>query len=106
MAAAETPANRTASGRFQPGKSGNPTGRPKGVNDVRDLAREHTARAIERLAEIMEQDEDLAAAARASNALLDRGWGKAPQSMEVTGKDGLPLVPTLNLTFGSGSGGN
>lgn len=86
--------------RWSKGQSGNPGGRPKEVIEIRDLARQYTSEAIKRLAEIMRSDNERAAVA-AINALIDRGWGKAMQAMEVTGKDGAPLVPVLNLSYGA-----
>ena len=55
--------------------------------DLRSLARGHTALCIKVLAGIVSQ-EAVPAAARVSAAgiLLDRGWGKAPQTH--TGEDG------------------
>jgi hypothetical protein len=38
---------------FQKGQSGNPGGRPKVVAEVRELAREHTSKAVETLVSIM-----------------------------------------------------
>jgi hypothetical protein len=62
----------------------------KAPSDIRSIARSHTQSAVNVLVGIM-QREDVAVAARvsAANALLDRGWGKAPQPIE--GGDGGPL---------------
>lgn len=79
------PALRRPNGRFAPGgPSGNPGGRPKIVGNVQALARAHTAEAVATLVEIM-RDQDAPAAARAAsaNAILDRGWGRAPVSVTV-----------------------
>lgn len=84
---------RRGSGKpFQPGQSGNPGGRPKENAEVKELARAHTKRAVERLAFWMESD-NAKASVSASQALLDRGWGKPAQA--ITGEDGQPLVPAV-----------
>ena len=44
---------RNKNGRFLPGISGNPGGRPPEVGDVRELAREYTEEAIETLVDLM-----------------------------------------------------
>jgi hypothetical protein len=72
---------------FKKGQSGNPGGRPKAIVEVKELARQHTPQAIETLAKIMMNDEAMAAArVAAATVLLDRGWGKAAQSLDVTVK--------------------
>lgn len=54
--------------------------------DVRSLARQQTAFAVRRLTEIARDSESDGAAVNACIALLDRGWGKAPQA--ITGENG------------------
>jgi hypothetical protein len=67
---------------FKPGQSGNPSGRPKVDFEVRQLAREYGREAIEKLVAIMRGD-NAALAKAASEALLDRGYGKPVQSVGV-----------------------
>lgn len=92
----------TPKGRFQPGKSGNPGGRPKAALNVRDAARAHTELAILTLAEIA-GDATAAPAPRVAAALglLDRGWGKPLQETktELSGPDGAPLPTGITVTF-------
>jgi hypothetical protein len=52
---------------------------------VAELAREHTADAIATLAEIMSDRKALPSArVAAATAMLDRGYGRPPQSLDVT----------------------
>lgn len=79
------PRSRTS---WLPGRSGNPAGFPKALRDVRDAARAHTAQAVATLADIMlDRDSPPAARIAAAEALLDRGWGKAPQAHLVAAMD-------------------
>lgn len=75
---------RDTGGKFVKGQSGNPSGRPKVVGELRDLAREHTEDAVKTLVKIC-NDEDAPSAARtaAAVALLDRGHGRPSQNIEA-----------------------
>lgn len=107
-ALAEVPQNRPGVGnettRFQPGQSGNPGGRPKGLAaKIRELA------PPDKLAEfylaILDRDGKklrslgikvgevtLADRLKAGDWLADRGYGKAPQHSLVEGGDPLELT--------------
>lgn len=86
-----------ASGKgFRPGQSGNPGGRPKGFTELREAARTHTKTALETLVAILKTGSDSAKVA-AATAILDRGWGKAPQA--ITGEDGQGPI-TITLVWG------
>jgi hypothetical protein len=64
---------------WQKGKSANPGGRPKVLVEVRDLARIHTAEAIDTLVSIMRDDSKSEhARIAAATQLLNRGWGSPP----------------------------
>ena len=89
---------------FQPGQSGNPSGRPKASARARDAAREHTETAIGVLVSIM-TSEDAATAARvaAASAILDRGYGKPTQPIDGDGEGG-PVNASIAVTFLDGPG--
>ena len=67
------PDNRDEAGRFIPGVTGNPGGRPKGIAQ---LAREHKDKALEVLVAGMD-DEDARVRIAAAREILDRGYGKS-----------------------------
>ena len=66
------------------GQSGNPGGRPRILEAVRDIARESTTLAIETLRTIAADTEaPHAARVSAATALLDRAWGKPAQQLSA-----------------------
>lgn len=75
---------------FTKGQSGNPGGRPKECAKVKALAREYGPEAIEKLVALM-RGEDLRVAKAAADSLLDRGFGKPSQSVELTGDPDNPV---------------
>ena len=93
---ATKPANRNKSGQFIKGKSGNPEGRPKMPEDLKEAFRELTPAAVRALSEIINSPESKPVERiRAAEVILDRGWGKPTQSMEIeTNK--VPQVVFIN----------
>jgi len=77
-------AERDELGRLYPGSVLERAGRPEGPS-VTVLARKHTQAAMNTLAEIMlDPKAPQAARATSAQALLDRGWGKAPIQIDTT----------------------
>ena len=73
----------------------------KTPTEIKSLARAHTEPAINTLAGIMNQKKaPPAARAAAANSLLDRGWGKPPQALQIKGDPDSPII--FNLRLGDG----
>ena len=81
---------------FVKGTSGNPNGRPKVPNEVLALARAAAPDAIRKLVELIKSPEDKIAL-QASNAVLDRAYGKPIQATELMGAEGGALQVIVNV---------
>jgi hypothetical protein len=92
--------NKSSTGHlFKPGQSGNPGGRPKASNRVRELARALTEDAIKALHEGLSatrtvnvggdaiETADHPTRIFAAQVLLDRGWGKPTIAVEESEED-------------------
>ena len=62
----------------------NPRGRPKGIGWVREIARGYTKLAIDTLVELCAKGKNESVRRAAAADLLERGWGKHLQQVEVT----------------------
>lgn len=72
---------------FQPGQSGNPSGRPKKVRELASIAEENSEKAMRKLAKLVDSSDDRVALA-AAQALLDRSMGKPTQTnVNITKQD-------------------
>lgn len=65
------------------GVSANPSGRPKTDENIRDIFRQHNDLAVRVVVETMQNAQHPQRLVAASMA-LDRAWGKAPQTLEMT----------------------
>ena len=88
--------NKDAEVTFKSGQSGNPGGRPRGEQEVIELAREHGPRAVGRLIELIEAD-DARTSIAACNAVLDRAFGKPTARLGWGGPDEPPIRITPNV---------
>ena len=84
------------------GRTNNPKGKPKGTlnkstAEVKGLAQTYGPGALTTLATIMRNSDNDQARIAAAKELLDRGYGKTAQAVELTGKDGGP-ISSISLT--------
>jgi hypothetical protein len=70
--------------KFRKGKSGNPGGHPRVLGELQELARHHAPEVIAELARLALKARSETARIAAGRELLDRGFGRARQSMEVS----------------------
>ena len=79
---------------FEKGKSGNPGGRPKRTPEEADLieaCRTKTPEALQTILELMEESDNDRVKLAAAQYVIERGWGKAPERIEL-------LTATVDLS--------
>ena len=81
---------------WKPGQSGNPNGRPKIASEVKELARAQCPKAMRRLIELVDSDDERVAF-MACKELLDRGWGRAPRADEDSNRTEPLSVKVVRL---------
>lgn len=76
--------------KFQKGKSGNPGGRTKQDKQIKEVAQKYGLDCIKGLAELMRSD-DPKVRLGAIKEMLDRGFGKASQQLEIGSLNNEPF---------------
>lgn len=77
----KTPAQKGA--QFKKGQSGNPNGRPRIPEDVKEAAKAYTVEAINTLVDVMTTGKNDASRVNAAVAILNRGWGQPKQNVDI-----------------------
>ena len=79
-------ASRADKGRFAPGVSGNPGGRPKLPAEIKEMFQAKGPEALEVLTRCLQSGDDRVAM-MAAQAILDRGYGRPTQSIDANIND-------------------
>ena len=102
MAKTHSPAensNKQPRGKpFQPGQTGNPGGRPKKTDEERtleQLCKEKTTEALDTILYLMVEGQQERARLAAAQYVMDRGWGKAKESIELSGMVALSIADQI-----------
>ncbi len=83
---------RKRPGRWKPGESGNPGGRPAVAREFRQLCRDFMNQRGWANLEAMANDPDSPHYFRANELIAAYALGKPTQGLEVSGKDGGPIM--------------
>ncbi len=81
---------------FQPGQSGNPSGRPKENAIIRGLAQAKGTEALNKIVSLL-NNEDPKVALAAAKEILDRAYGKAAQSVDISDETGTITAAILQV---------
>ena len=83
---------------FQPGNSANPGGRPRKTDEERSLeaiCKEKTPEAMATILALMNGGQQERARLAAAQYIIDRGWGKAKESVELSGTVNLSIADQI-----------
>jgi hypothetical protein len=84
---------------WKKGQTGNPTG-TNHISTLRGLAAKHSPRALARIVELMESDDERVAMA-ASKEILDRAFGRPGAAEDENGPKGQVTINILKLSDGA-----
>lgn len=91
---------RDSQGKFIPGHSGNPNGRPSAIKEIVEIARQESPESIRVLVAIRDSKKaDARARIQACKEILDRGIGKAAQIVRIESEENSGKV-TVHLVRG------
>lgn len=91
---------------FQPGRSGNPGGRPKLTPEQKaqefeliQACRSKSPDAIAVIEQLMHRADRDSVRLAAASIIIERGWGKAVQAIEHAGKDEKAIPRSIRVEF-------
>ncbi len=86
----------TNDGRFIPGQSGNPGGRPKSEPGFRDACRKLSTKALKALEDILSSKANPQARVAAARVIIEHGHGRALQTIETHNEDRVENTSALD----------
>ncbi len=95
--AGQQPNKRVVGRPFRKGQSGNPTGRPKALHELVDLARAETAPTFQKIVWLRDHADDQRVQLAAAQEILNRAWGKPTQPL--VGEPDQPIRHRHTLDF-------